>query len=155
MNLLSVSARKLHRRSLRMGDQLIADASLFPFFDQQGRCGWVMIVSPSSEIWLVPWRRRLWQVPLWAPIVCPDGASVLRVIDEESAKAVSGLWHYDPQWVLGADRFAGHWATGLLKETNCVEQLDPGVRMVYFRRDLSRLSCVYLKRGVSAEFRPW
>jgi len=49
MNLLSVSARKLHRRSLRMRDRLINDASLFPFFDQRGRCKWVMMVTPSSS----------------------------------------------------------------------------------------------------------
>lgn len=94
-------------------------------------------------------------MPLRGPIVCADEAGALQPIGEEEAKAVQALWHYDPAWVLSEDRYANHWATPLLKETNCAEQLGPGVRMVNFLRDLSRLSWVYLKRGMAAEFRPW
>jgi hypothetical protein len=57
------------------------------------------------------------------------------------------LWHFDPRWVLGDDRYRGHAAVPALRGTN-IPGYDPTISDIVFDPGLGRAS--YVAR-VSAE----
>jgi len=156
MNPLPVSARRLCRRALRTQDCVIPAAWLLPFFDRAGSVQAIMLLtSESGDICLLPWRPGLINVPVWGPISLAGHGTSIRAIADEQFKKIELLWHFDPWWVLAADRYAAHRAVGPLKATNCAGRLRRKVKMVYYRRDLSRLSSVRIRTRNGIEIESW
>lgn len=153
ISILSVPARRLHRRTIVVQDERLARGSLFPFFDSTGRVVQLMVVHPvSNDIFMLPWDKKVVRVPLLGPI----RLTYLPTINECDIGIVERLWHYDPWWVLADERFRNHWATPVLKDTNCVEDLTVHLISVWFRSDLGRLNWVWLKEGQREyTIRPW
>ncbi len=149
MAFLPAAARSLHNRRVRLHDFVIERASLFPFFDREGEVRSLMLVwPPSRKIVMLDHRSDLARVRFWGEIqLCASYASLRDVCDERADGAVGStwLWHYDPWWVLRADRFHDHPAVPALKATNCAGGFLKPVYGCYFSRDLSRLVGVTTK----------
>lgn len=121
----TVRASKLYKRTLFVRAREIAEASVIPFFDNQGRIEWLMIVHPvTSDIFFV--RRRPGR-----NVVTEDGVIRLRTPpkrwEDLSASAqyeICNLVHYDPWWVLSHRRFKRHEAVPYLKRTNRLDAFE-------------------------------
>jgi hypothetical protein len=104
-----VSQRSLKSCRLAFEDRPLEDASLFPLFDEEGRTRMVMITAEeNARIMLADWAPGLfvrdwpWRNRLRLRFTDLDDASVW---DEER---LDDLWHFDPWWVLGEERYQGH-----------------------------------------------
>jgi len=133
---------RLHRRPVilagRGPGRVLPRASIFPFFGPDLETRYLMIVwVKSGDIVLLPYRPGLIRVPHIANIRLDVARGALRDAAPADVERVSRLWHYDPWWVLAADRFRGHPAVPPLKQTNTVAHIS-GERW-RFTRDLSRL----------------
>ncbi len=141
-----VRAKGLLKRGVVIGQTAVDDASLFPFFDRAGHVKMLMLVSEhSDEIVFIdcesgtasawPWRRICLNV---------EGAEAFEPARPDTIERACRLWHFDPWWVLGEPRYAGHWAVPHLKQTNFVGKTEREVFSVMYRGDLSRISWVVL-----------
>ncbi len=152
MTMFPVAARSLHRRRVRLRDYLLENASLFPFFDREGRTRALMLVwPPARSIVILSYRSDLARVRWWGEVQIDVGLASLRDADASRVAAVAGVppeagkwgtWHYDPWWVLREARFAGHPAVPVLKATNCAGAFLKPIYGCFFSRDLSRLAGV-------------
>lgn len=172
MSLFPVAARSLHRRRVRLRDFVLERASVFPFFDREGRTRALMLVWPPARPIVVleypsvgpPWgeRSELAKVRWWGEIqldvefagLRDTSVAGLRNIDANRAASVAGVppeagkwgtWHYDPWWVLREPCFAGHPAVPALKATNCAGAFLKPIYGCFFSRDLSRFVGVTTK----------
>jgi hypothetical protein len=143
-----VSQRSLRSCRLEFEDRPLERASLFPLFDDDGRTRMLMITAEENgRIMLADWAPGLlargwaWRNRLRLRFADLNDASMW---DEERFEE---LWHFDPWWVLGGERFQGHGAAPALQRTN-IPGYDPTVSDIVFDRDLGRAS--YVAR-VSAE----
>ena len=62
------------------------------------------------------------------------------------------LWHFDPWWVLGEERYHGHGAVPALRNTN-IPGYDPKISEIVFDRGLERASYVVTAAGHSVHVR--
>jgi len=104
---------------------------------------------------VAPWKPGLLRVPLWGSITTAVAQFPFRPTDDECAKLVTGLWHFDPWWMLTDERYAGQRTVELLKSTNCAGRFGRNVTMVYYRRDLSRVSSLRIRGSSLVEVTPW
>ena len=140
----SVRASQLHQRTLVCRDLAIQEATLFPFFDDQGATEHVLIVEArSSDLRTF----RLHDSRVWIPGRGKVRLDVsIRPLEEHVVEQLAPLWHYDPWWLLTDERFASEAAVPILKQTNCVDRFEQepadlvfsaclsGVRKVKFAR---------------------
>jgi len=89
------------------------------------------------------------------PIRIVAATSDVRAVSGEAGARVGGLWHYDPWWVLDERRYARHPDVPVLKATNCAGRLRPGVKMLHYRGNLSRISMVTVRTARSIGLEPW
>jgi hypothetical protein len=152
-----VSQHSLKSCRLEFEDRPLEDASLFPLFDEEGRTRVVMITAEeNARIMLADWAPDLFARD-WR---CRNRLR-LRFTDLNDASTsdedrFEDLWHIDPWWVLGADRYQGHGAVPGLRSTN-VPGYDSTVAGVFFSADLGRASYVTTGSGESVKvqrFRP-
>ncbi len=148
---LPVTARALHRRRIRLRDYLLERASLFPFFDREGRVQSLMLVwPPAPEIVMLPYEPGLFRIRWWDEIELRASFASLRdlgAIETIGAVAAVWLWHYDPWWVLRAACYDNHPAVPALKATNCAGGFLKPVYGCVFSSDLSRLIRVTTRSG--------
>jgi hypothetical protein len=140
-----VSQRSLKSCRLELEDRPLENASLFPLFDEEGRTRMVMITAnENARIMLADWAPGLfvrdwpWRNRLRLRFTDLDDASML---DEERFQ---DLWHFDPWWVLGDERYQGHGAVPCLRSTN-IPGYDPTVSDIVFSADLERASHIVMK----------
>jgi hypothetical protein len=149
MNPLLVSARGLCHRAMQAEDQLIEDVSLLPCFEASGRVTQVVLVRRSpSMICLLEWRPGLLRVPLLGPVTLRRPAASLRPINSDQMEFRGMLWSNDMAGVLGT--MAPGRGDNLLRVANGAPLMG-GVKMLFFRRDLSRI-CQY---GTRVEVKRW
>ena len=148
-----VSQRSLKSCRLEFEDRPLEDASLFPLFDEEGRTRMVMITAEeNARIMLANWAPGLfvrnwpWRNRLHLRFTDLDDASVW---DEER---LHDLWHFDPWWVLGDERYQGHGSVPGLQSTN-IPGFDPTVSDIVFSGDLERASYVLKASGHSVKVR--
>jgi hypothetical protein len=152
MNLWSllriVSQRSLRSCRLEFEDRPLEGASLFPLFDDAGRTRMLMITAEENgRIMLADWRPGLfardwaWRNRLRLRFADFNDASMW---NEERFEE---LWHFDPWWVLGNERYHGHGAVPSLQSTN-IPGYDPAITDMVFDRDLG---CASYVATVSAE----
>jgi hypothetical protein len=152
MNLWSllrvVNQRSLRSCRLELDDRTFERAALFPLFDDTGRTRMVMITAEESgRIMLAEWapdvfeRTWAWRNRLRVRSTDLNDASIW---DDDRFEE---LWHFDPWWVLGHERYRGHAAVPALRNTN-IPGYDPTIFDIMFDPGLGRAS--YVAR-VSAE----
>jgi hypothetical protein len=143
-----VSQRSLISCRLEFEDRPVERASLFPLFDDEGRTRMVMITAEeNARIMLTDWAAGLF-VREWVM----RNRVRLRFADLSDASMVDearfeNLWHFDPWWVLGDERYQGHGAVPALRNTN-IPGHDRTISDIVFDSDLGRASYV---AKVSAE----
>src|SRR5262245_1689677 len=148
-----VSQRSLMSCRLELEDRPLERASLFPLFDDEGRTRMVMIsAEENGRIMLADWAPGLFARD-WAQ----RNRLRLRFADLDDASAwdearFADLWHFDPWWVLGDDRYQGHGSVPALRSTN-IPGYDSTVSGITFDPDLGRASYVVRKSGDSVRVR--
>ena len=148
-----VSQRSLMSCHLEFEDRPLERASLFPMFDDEGRTQMVMITAEENgRIMLADWAPGLfvrgwaWRNRLRLRFADLSDASMW---DEERFE---DLWHFDPVWVLGDERYLGHGAVPALRSTN-IPGYDQTVSGMGFDPSLGRASYVVKRSGESASVR--
>ena len=147
--LRSVSQRSLLSCRLEFEDRRLDRASLFPLFDDEGRTRMVLITAEENgRILLADWAPGLF-VRDWAR----RKRLRLRFTDLDDAamwdqERFADLWHFDPRWVLGDERYQGHGAVPHLRRTN-IPGYDPTMSGVAFDPSLGRASYVVKGSGES------
>lgn len=148
--LRSVSQHSLMSCRLELEDRPLERASLFPLFDDEGRTRLVMITAQESgRILLADWTPGLF-VRDWAW----RKRLRLRFADLSDASTwdegrFEDLWHFDPVWVLGEERYQGHGAVPAMRNTN-IPGYDQTVAGIGFDPDLGRASYVVKGSGESS-----
>jgi len=136
-----VSQQSLKSCRLEFEDRPVERASLFPLFDDEGRTRMVMITAEeNARIMVADWTPGVF-VREWAI----RNRVRLRFADLSDASMVDegfeDLWHFDPWWVLGEERYQGHGAVPALRSTN-IPGHDPKISGIVFDRGLERASYV-------------
>jgi hypothetical protein len=146
-----VSQRSLKSCRLQFEDRPLERASLFPLFDDDGRTRMVMITAEeNARIMLADWvpglfvRDWMRRNHLRRRFTDLDDASM---VDEER---FADLWHVDPWWVLGDERYQGHGAVPALRNTN-IPGYDATVSGVAFDASLGRAAYLVTQSGRSGE----
>ena len=143
--LRSVSQRSLLSCRLEFEDRHLDRASLFPLFDGEGQTRMLLITAEESgRIMLADWAPGLFARD-WAR----RNRLRLRLTDLDDAsmwdaERFEDLWHVDPRWVLGEERYQGHGAVPHLRSTN-VPGYDQTMSGVAFDPGLGR--ALYVMRG--------
>jgi len=119
----TVHARRLHRIPVQAGGWRLEAASIFPFFDSRGDVCWLMLVTPKRrDIFFL--RNRAGTVATQAGGVTIAGhPQRWEDLSLAEHREITALFHYDPWWVLGEERFLGHEAVPGLKATNLAHSL--------------------------------
>lgn len=147
----TLSQHALHDFRLHFSDRSVSGASLFPFFDDEGRTRALMFTSEEDgRIVLIEYHESLMTGAEHGP---RGEAIALRHADLKDstaadAEAIAPLWHFDPWWELGASRYAGHPAVPPLKSTN-IPGYDQEITRVAFDPTLARVVEVGHGEGVS------
>jgi hypothetical protein len=151
--LRTVSQRSLLSCRLELEDRPLERASLFPLFDDGGRTTMVMITTEENgRILLAEWRPGLfvrdwaWRNRLRVRFADLDDASTW---DEERFEE---LWHFDPVWVLGEERYQGHGSVPAMRSTN-IPGYDETVSGSRFDPSLGRAAYVTRGAGESVSLR--
>jgi hypothetical protein len=152
-----VSSHRLRNRGLCLSSGSGEPCTLLPFFDAGGRVQRVMVVSAGrSELrFFAPAEVRV-RIGLWGPIYLATSFPALRVLEYEDLEALTGLWHYDPWWVLTSRDAPRDARTRLLKPTNTVDRFATKlgqVQRLLYARDLTRVVWLVCKKGESASWR--
>lgn len=156
MRSLPVTAKGLRKRSVAIGQTTIDDASLFPFFERAGQVKMLMLVNEyTSEIVFLDLKPGTAKARPWLPVrLNVAQAAAFEPATPEVIDRACRLWHFDPWWVLGEPRYAGHWAVPHLKQTNIVGKVSRGVGAVAFRGDLTRVSMFTYDKN-NGEYQRW
>jgi hypothetical protein len=143
---IPVTAGTLH--NFRTEQPARRSRSLFPFFERGGAVRWVMLVDDGSDaIRLLRWQPGQFRVDWRRRVQSPaDRELGLALGDPAGAAVLDHLWHYDPWWVLTADRYRGNGAVPFLKSTNCIDRLPADFTSLTFRDDLGAVNGVLLRR---------
>jgi len=148
-----VSQRSLVSCRLELEDRPLERASLFPLFDDEGRTRIVMITTPENgRILLADWKPGLfvrdwaWRNRLRLRFADLGDASTW------DAERFEDLWHFDPVWVLGEERYQGHGAVPAMRSTN-IPGYDQTVSGIGFDPSLGRASYVVRQSGESVSVR--
>ena len=118
-------------------------------FDDEGRTRVVMITAEENgRIMLADWAPGLFARD-WAR----RHRLRLRFADLGDASTwdearLADLWHFDPWWVLGEQRYQGHGSVPTLRSTN-IPGYDSTVSGIVFDPDLGRASYVVRTSGES------
>jgi hypothetical protein len=150
----TVSAAILNSTAILAKNQRIKGASVFPFFGRSGQVKRLMVLLPDSDIALmVPFKSGLAKVSWTGAVRLSMSLAELTACDDFTREQLDDLYHYDPNWMLSQERFSTYWATNLIKQANCADEMEKNVREIRFSRDLSRIESVVMKSSFLNVFR--
>jgi len=156
MSIIPVAASSLRKRAVQLGDRCLAEASLFPFFGRSGEvCAILLLTRDSPEIFALSWMWGLVRIPFRGPMRIAANWMDLRGVADPVARLWVNAWHFDPWWVLKEEPYVSHRMAPGLKVTNCVGRGKRKVSMLYFRRDLSRVSFYTARESNSVGINRW
>ncbi|PCJ51608.1 MAG: hypothetical protein COA79_25775 [Planctomycetota bacterium] len=136
----TIPAKSMIRFKLILNGKTIEKATVFPFFDGNGVTQRVLVIRPDSILmtWF-EWSSKSCMVPYWEEEGKVTGVAC-HTLTPRDLELFGTLWHYDPCWILKEARFAGHWAPGVLKATNCVDKFRfKHVRAARIHRELGQM----------------
>lgn len=156
MNPLPVTARRLRHRAVQANDGVLPDVTFLPLFEASGNVRQVLLVSAApAQVSLLDWSPGLVRVPVFGPIQLSQAAAALRPASDLQLSLSGTLWHFDRDWLLDQERFARGDAYQALRAGNCTDRWSEPVRMLWFRRDLSRVVLVGVRRNGGVELKGW
>ena len=130
----------LVRRPLVFRDGRLNRATLFPLFDVEGSVRSLLVIDhEEARLFALPWTPGLVCKPWFQAFRIDRNLEPLEELTLEETYSLSGLWHYDPWWLLAEPDFATREEAALFKNTNCVSHLE-GLEALSFTADLSRIS---------------
>ena len=136
---IPISSKRLHNRRVITPDRTVDRASLFPYFDREGRTQSFLLVDPaSSELFLARGAERI-RVPWWGAIRIENP---LEILSDDNIETLLAFWHYDPWWLLKDPRYEDNEWAAVLPGTNCVNDLPAGVKSLLFSGNLLRVRWV-------------
>lgn len=149
----SISQHSLHAVRLQFGDRQTPAASVFPFFDDEGRTRALMLTSDlDGRIALVDFQSSLFAGRSLLPRLRLQRIALrhvdLRDSETTDGESVAHLWHFDPWWELAAERYFNHPAVPALKSTN-LPGYDESISRVWFDKTLGRVTWVGFGEGES------
>ena len=152
-SLVPLSSKRLRRRTVVVDRRRYEGIWIFPFFENDGNVEQIVLILPdTTDMLLIDASSDKVEAPLFKPMRIKTGAAVL---EKGRLDELGKLWHFDPDWVLNEERFKGHWARAVLRNTNCVDRL-PKKAKLYYRRDLSRIQwTTYPKDGEEDHIGKW
>jgi hypothetical protein len=154
--LLSVSAKALHQRTLRVGKERHPGATMFPCFDQAGNSSHVLIIHrDSDQIFLLPWRPGDFANRWFSAMSLRVETAWLKPITEEAVADLDNHWHFDPWWLLTAPRFEKHWAVPPLRATNAVGRFNANVCKLWYHRNLGRITWIQVRSHSEFNLQRW
>ena len=151
--LRGVGQRSLRSCRLQLEDRPLERASLFPLFDERGQTRMLLVTAEEhGRIMLAEWEPGLfvrdWPRRNRLRLRFAD-LSDASMWDEERFR---DLWHFDPGWVLGEERYQGHGAVPALRHTN-IPGFDPSVSEIVFDSSLERATFVMTQSSDSVRVR--
>lgn len=156
-----ISSHRLRNRVVCLSSGRSEQCTLLPFFDASGVVQRVMVVSPeTSEIRFFAPGDVCVRIGLWGPIHIATSSPALRVLEYEDLDSLTGLWHYDPWWVLTSPDKPQDSRAQQLQPTNTVGRFATKlgqVQRLLYARDLTRVVWLVCKKGESLTwkyFRP-
>ena len=148
-----VSQHSLRRCQVDFQDRTLDRASLFPVFDDAGRTRWILITAEeSSRIMLIAWSPDLFARHWVRRNRLQRRFADLTDVSEAEAERLGDLWHFDPWWVLGEERYSGHSAVPALRRTN-IPGYDDTLGRMWFEGNLGRVSFVATHSAESLRLR--
>lgn len=149
----SISQHSLHEVGFEFRDRRVTGASLFPFFDREGKTHALMFTSPEDDrIALINFERHYVSGRRWFQRLRPQRIGLRNADLSDSTAAdserLARLWHFDPWWELAADRYSAHPAVPALKSTN-IPGFDERISRVWFDRTLAHVTKVGFGEGES------
>jgi hypothetical protein len=140
-----VSQQSLTSCRLELEDRLLERASLFPLFDDEGQTRVMMVTADEdSRILLADWTPGVFVREWWWRNRLRLRFSDLNDASTWDEARFEDLWHFDPWWVLGHDRYYGHGSVPALRRTN-IPGYDTKMTGLTFSPDLGRAA--YVARG--------
>lgn len=147
-----VSQQSLASCRLELEDRRLERASLFPLFDDEGQTRVMMITAEEdSRILLAEWTPGVFVREWWWRNRLRLRFSDLNDASMWDEARFEDLWHFDPWWVLGHDRYHGHGSVPALRRTN-IPGYDTKMTGLTFSPDLERAA--YVTRGSGDSKRP-
>lgn len=154
--MIPISACRLRHRRIRCTDGDLLDVTLFPFFDRAGGVSVVLAIDHlRARLQLLRMDRTAIKARWLGRIQCDGPRSTFCELTRGNITALTRLWHFDPKWMLSQPPFGMHWATPMLKDTNCANLLTVKHRAMYFRRDLSTIRGILISEKGELKFRDW
>jgi hypothetical protein len=137
-----VSQQSLASCRLDLEDRRLERASLFPLFDDEGQTRVMMITAEEdSRILLADWTPGVFGREWWWRNRLRLRFSDLNDASISDEGRFDDLWHFDPWWVLGAERYLGHGSVPALRRTN-IPGYDTKMTGLTFSPDLGRAAYV-------------
>lgn len=156
MNPLPVNAKSLRRRAVQFTDVQAPRITLLPCFDESGAVQSLLVVDHgTARVSRLEWRGSLVRVPWSGPVRVDAAFGSLRPLGSIEASQAAELWHYDPDWLLGRASSAAGADYARIVAMNCDGRWREKVAGVFFRRNLSRISLVGIRRNGGYSLVPW
>jgi hypothetical protein len=147
-----VSQQSLTSCRLELEDRPLERAALFPLFDDEGRTRVMMITAEEdSRIMLADWTPGVFVREWWWRNRLRLRFSDLNDASTWDEARFEDLWHFDPWWVLGEERYHGHGSVPALRRTN-IPGYDTNMTGLTFSPDLGHAT--YVTRGSGDSKRP-
>ena len=144
-----VSQQSLLSCRLEFEDRRLERTSLFPLFDDEGQTRVMMITAEEdSRILLANWTPGVFVREWWWRNRLRLRFSDLNEASMWDEARLDDLWHFDPRWVLGDERFHGHGSVPALQRTN-IPGYDTKMTGLTFSPDLGRAAYVVGASGAS------
>ncbi len=146
MKFSTITDTVLTKTTLMAKKEPVAGASIFPFFNTSGQVEQLMVVLPDANIvFMIPFKKGLATVSFLGVVSLSMDLAQIESYSNFTVNQIEDLYHYDPNWQLSHERFAGYWARNLLQQSNCTDRLDKKVRNLMFAKDLSSLDHFAMK----------
>ena len=132
------SQKSLFQCRIHLRDAVLEEGSLFPFFDRRGKVHAYMLIWRSSpQIVMLDARESL--ITGSRPLQLDVSFGELQDLRSDRFDRYHRLWHFDPWWALGDERYGAHPAVPVLKASNVVAHLGALPFPGRFSNDLRRV----------------
>jgi hypothetical protein len=149
MKFSTVTDTVLIETTLVAKSERVKGASVFPFFCKSGHVKQLMVLLPDFKtVFLIPFKKGLATVSFGGVVKLSMDLAEIKSHSNFTSKQLAHLYHYDPDWHLSHERFAGYWAKNLIKQSNCADSIEGKVQNVMFSKDLSLLKHFAMKSGL-------
>jgi hypothetical protein len=141
-----ISSKKLYKCVLIDDVRTWNEATIFPFFDREGKIRMIMLIMPDlGPVYLFKADPNSLEIDVYGQVRLHGEPALLPEMSLEKARTLEPLWHYDPWWVLMNPPYKDQEWVPQARASNCPDYFSE----VYYARDLSRVvkACGPKNRG--------